>query len=494
MPATPFIGQTYQHRSRHVSAQRTLNLYPELISVPGAVSEYILIGTPGTETFADLSSVTADPCRGLHYTSLGVLYGVYGDKLVRVKGDGTIDASFTMSGGRASQVYFADNGKWLVITDGEEMWLLDTETDAFTTQNLLPFDQPVQVKYIGSRFVSFGKDSNQYWWSDVGPDGVLNWSGLSFASAEGSADLIVAIAVTDGELVLFGDRSYEVHRITSDEFAPFARVNGSFSHIGCGAPNSVAEILGNVYWLGSSTAGKNQVFMLQGYNAVPISNHAISFMLGELDKSAPNDLVNTTSDAIGFTYQQEGHVFYVLTLVQANKTLVYDTNGQWHERSTRDPTYNLENKYEPLHCVYAYQRIITGNGSVPKMLTLELDRYKEYDDRAIKRQRVGPTGWDDQGYIYYNDFIIDVEPGVGLTDNALQGHDPQIMLRFSDDSGQTWSNEKWTTMGKVGKYNTRARWRYLGKGYKRVYEVTVTDPVKVVMLSASMTGMKSKNR
>lgn len=493
MPATAFIGQTFPHRSLNVSAQKSLNLYPELVSDPLAESQYILIGTAGSTEFSDLSSVSSSSCRGLYYTSLSVLYGVYGDQIVRIGSSGEILKSFTMSGG-SSRVYMADNGKYLVATDGQNMWVLNTEDDTLTTQNNLPFIKPVMIKYLGGRFVSFEQGSNQFWWSDVGVEGINNWTGFAFGSAEGSADPINAIAVTDGELIIFGSRSYEVHRITKDTRLPFAIVNGSFTNIGCGAPNSVAEIMGSIYWLGSSTAGKNQVFMLQGYNAIPISNHAISFLLGELDKSAPNQQVNTTSDAIGFTYQQEGHIFYVLTLVQGNKTLVYDTNGQWHERSSRDDVYNIENKWEPTYAVYAYERVLTGNSKVPKVLELNLDVFKEYDGRPIKRQRIGPTGWDDLGYIYYNDFIVDMETGVGLTDDSLQGHNPQAMLRWSNNSGHTWSQEHWAPIGKVGNYNTRVRWRYLGKGYKRVYELTITDPVKVVLTDASMTGAKSTRR
>jgi len=495
MPKIPFIGETYPHLSKNVSPQRTLNLYPEIISNPEAKEKYILVNTPGTKSFADLSAASSSRCRGLHYTAKGVLYAVYGDQLIRVNTDGTTDATFTISGtGGSSTIYFADNENYLVFVDRQEMWLLEYATDTLTTQNSLPFTKPVMVKYIASRFVAFGQDSNQYWWSAVGPDAPLTWEGTGFASAEGSADNITAIGVTDGELILFGPRSYEVHRPTPDNDAPFARVNGSFTNIGCGAPNSVAEIMSSVYWLGSSTAGKNQVFMLQGYNAVPISNPAISNLLGELDISAPNDLVNTTSDCVGFTYQQEGHIFYVMNFLQANKTLVYDTIGQWHERSTRDPVFNKENRWEPLYCVYAYDRVLTGNGVVPQILELDLDTYNEYDGRAIKRQRIGPVLWDDLYEVFHKSLIIDMETGVGLVDSADQGYDPQAVLRWSDDSGHTWSFERTATIGKIGKFGTRLKFNKLGRARNRVYELTITDPVKVVLLGETLDSVRSRKR
>lgn len=63
---------------------------------------------------------------------------------------------------------------------------------------------------------------------------------------------------------------------------------------------------------------------------------------------------------------------------------------------------------------------------------------------------------------------------------------PQVMLRWSNDGGRTWSNEVWASAGRVGEYRTRARWRRLGRGRDRVYEITVSDAIKIVILGAAM--------
>jgi hypothetical protein len=41
-------------------------------------------------------------------------------------------------------------------------------------------------------------------------------------------------------------------------------------------------------------------------------------------------------------------------------------------------------------------------------------------------------------------------------------------------------------MGKLGERKRRVRWRRLGKSRDRVFKVTITDPVKVVMVGASV--------
>ena len=63
------------------------------------------------------------------------------------------------------------------------------------------------------------------------------------------------------------------------------------------------------------------------------------------------------------------------------------------------------------------------------------------------------------------------------------------MLRWSDDGGHTWSNEHWTKLGKIGEYGHRAFWRRLGMTLKlrdRIYEVSGSDPVKMVITGANL--------
>jgi hypothetical protein len=90
----------------------------------------------------------------------------------------------------------------------------------------------------------------------------------------------------------------------------------------------------------------------------------------------------------------------------------------------------------------------------------------------------------DYRYQIFHALQVDMQTGVGLTTG--QGSDPQAMLQWSDDGGYTWSNELWASIGKLGEYLSRVRWRRLGRSRDRVFRVTVTDPVRVVMIGASV--------
>jgi hypothetical protein len=68
---------------------------------------------------------------------------------------------------------------------------------------------------------------------------------------------------------------------------------------------------------------------------------------------------------------------------------------------------------------------------------------------------------------------------------------PQVMLRWSDDGGHTYSNEHWRSVGMAGEWGRRVIWRRLGMTLKlrdRVYEVSGTDPVKIAIMGAELTA------
>jgi hypothetical protein len=79
---------------------------------------------------------------------------------------------------------------------------------------------------------------------------------------------------------------------------------------------------------------------------------------------------------------------------------------------------------------------------------------------------------------------IDVEMGVGLANG--QGSNPQMMLRTSKDGGHTWSNELWSGFGPQGVYQRRAVFRRLGRARDRLFELSISDPVKPIFIGAFM--------
>jgi len=290
---------------------------------------------------------------------------------------------------------------------------------------------------------------------------------------------VVAININHREIWVFGNNSIEVWYDAGNADFPMARIQGAFMERGCEAAYSVAKLDDTLYWLGSDARGRGVVYRGKGYNGERVSTHAIEFAIQNY---------GTISDAIGYTYQQEGHAFYVLSFPTAGKTWVYDVSTQvWHERAGFE---NGEFVRHRSNCQMSFNNeIIVGDYEDGRLYAFDLDVYA--DDTAIQKWlrswRAIPTGQNNLKRTAQHMLQLDCESGVGL--NTGQGSDPQVSLRWSDDGGHTWSNYHARTMGKIGEFGNRVIWRRLGMTLKlrdRVYEASGTDPVKIAILGAEL--------
>lgn len=108
--------------------------------------------------------------------------------------------------------------------------------------------------------------------------------------------------------------------------------------------------------------------------------------------------------------------------------------------------------------------------------------------RFIRRMRQSPHLSDEQVNLFFGQFQLDLEAGLGLTDG--QGVDPQLMLQWSDDGGRTWGEEHWVSAGRLGRYAFRAIWRRLGRARTRTWRVTFSDPVPTRWIDAYVQAQK----
>jgi hypothetical protein len=194
------------------------------------------------------------------------------------------------------------------------------------------------------------------------------------------------------------------------------------------------------------------------------------------------------SDAIAFTYQQDGHSFYVLTFPSAQATWVYDAaTGAWHERAGFANGQFIRHR---ANCqMFFSEEVVVGDFENGNIYAYDLDQFSDGDfaQKWLRSWRALPTGQNNLKRTAQHSLQIDMQTGVGV--NTGQGSNPQVMLRWSDDGGHTWSNEHWMSAGKIGAYGTRAIRRRLGMTMKlrdRVYEISGTDPVKIAIVGAEL--------
>jgi hypothetical protein len=302
----------------------------------------------------------------------------------------------------------------------------------------------------------------------------------SFSSKDGAPDDLVTLIVDHREIYLLGETSSEVWVDQGTSPFPFQRIPGTSTQHGIVAPFSMARLGNSFAYLSKNNRGTAQIVQMNGYVPQRISTHAVE-----------NSLTNQTiTDAVAWTYQLEGHEVYVISFPSIQLTWCYDVaSGMWHKWLY---TNNL-GQYERCrgNCAAVFQGyVLVGDYSNGKIYHLDKNVYTD-DGQNVKRLRRAPHLVSDFQRQYFEELQIQFQPGVGLVTGT--GENPQAMLRWSNDGGSTWSNEYWTSIGRIGRYLNRAIWRRLGMARDRIFEVVVTDPVKCVIVSANLKSSQGEN-
>jgi hypothetical protein len=306
---------------------------------------------------------------------------------------------------------------------------------------------------------------------------------LSFASKDGSPDDLVSIIVDRREVYLLGEMSSEVWIDSGAVPFPFTRIPGTSTQQGIAAQWSMSRMGNSFAYVSKNNRGEAMVVRMNGYFPERISTHAVE-----------TTLVNqNVSDAVAWTYQLEGHEVYVVSFPSVGEnglTWAYDnTTGLWHKWLYRNNSNQFE-RHRGNCCAFFNQQVLVGDYENGKIYQLSRSYYTD-DGQPIRRIRRAPHIVSDLQRQYFHELQIQFQPGVGLSSG--QGEDPQAMLRWSNDGGSTWSNEYWTSIGKQGKYQNRAIWRRLGWSRDKIFEVSISDPVKAVIVSANLKAEAGEN-
>jgi hypothetical protein len=470
---TPILGQSYVARSVNAADSRMVNLFPEATPQAGKTAGF-LNRAPGLRLLATLGT---GPIRGLWSPDPNGLYAyvISGNAFYRIDTSYNAEVYGYVSG--TGQVSMADNGTQLFIAANPDGYIFNMTTLIFAPITDPDFPGAVTVGYLDGYFV-FNEPNSQRVWTTVLLDG-SSVDPLDFASAEGSPDGLVSLIIDHREAWLFGTNSVEVWYDAGNAGFPLTRIQGAYNEIGCVAAYSVAKLDNGVFWLGGDARGEGIVYRTNGYTGQRISTHAIEWQIQQY---------GDISDAIGYTYQQDGHAFYVLIFPSAGATWVYDVaTDNWHERAA---WVNGEYTRHRSNCQMAFNhQVIVGDYNDGRVYAFDLETYSDDDQpqRWLRSWRALPQDQNTLVRTAQHSLQLDAETGVGL--NSGQGDVPEAMLRWSDDGGHTWSNEHWSSMGAIGAYGTRTFWRRLGMTNKlrdRVYEVSGTDPVKIAIVGANL--------
>ena len=470
-----FCGDAYSVRSIYQNGQELINWYPQRDErkAQGERGELTLYPTPGLSLRKQ--SATVSEVRGFCLLPNGLYFvSVIGNAFYSydVAYNETFRGNLLSSGG---PVRITTNGLVVYITDGANRYywqvlgvntlqVLPGTDGAFSGGSACDFlDGFIVYSQMGG--TQWGATSNLSQFSPA----------LSFATKFSGADHIQTLFVDHREVYLLGELSTEAWVDVGSFPFPFQIIPGTNTQHGCAAPNSVYRMGDSFAYLAKDNRGSSVVVQMVGYQAKRISTFAVE-----------NDLVGqTVSDAIGMTYQLGGHEIYVLTFPTADRTWCYDVaTGMWHKWLAVD-SFNVFHRHRA-NCMLNFNgEIIVGDYANGAIYALDQLNYTD-NGNEIRRVRRCPHLTAELKRVQYGELQIQFQPGVGLS--VGQGSNPQVMLRWSDNGGSTWSTEHWTEIGAIGQYANRARWTQLGMARDRIFEVAISDPVNAVIVSANLVA------
>lgn len=309
------------------------------------------------------------------------------------------------------------------------------------------------------------------------------WRGLNFASADGDPDPIVALAQQHREIFVIKEVDIEIWTNVGSPGFVFARLTNIFIQAGAAAINSGAKVGETLVWLSRNSQGQGVVVQLQGYNPARVSTHAIEHAIQEY---------STISDAIGMSYQQEGHQFYMLTFPTGNATWVYDATASaqagmpmWHQRAA---FLNGQFGRHWANCaVAAYGLNLVGDYRNGNIYQLDLDQQLDNGTQRkwLRSWRALPQPSLDP--VRFSELSIDMQTGIGVPDGAA----PEVELRWSDDGGHNWANQVMTAAGPPGATAIRVRFDRLGStrrnsGLDRIFELSSADQFPAALIGADL--------
>jgi hypothetical protein len=464
-----FVGPTYQARSLNANAQRAVNCFLELdnTSQRAPVAMY---GTPGLILRLTLPK---SPIRG-GLTMGPHAYVVAGNGVYRVKPDYSY-VHLGNIGTSTGRVSMASNGTEVCIVDGGSGYLA-TKSDFNQIEDEDFPSGAAQVTVVDGYFIVTGVANSEAFYINESPRDGTTWNGTDFASAEGSPDYTIGCVSSHRELWLFGSDTAEVWLNTGNADFPFERASSSFVERGCGAAFTICAMDNTVYWLGAQKDGVGIVFKAEGYTPVRISNHAMEKALSGY---------STLSDAFAYTYELEGHHFYVLTFPTADATWVYDAaTGEWHEWLWRNPGANTLHRHRS-NCGFFFNgEMMVGDWESGKIYGLDFDTYTDNGD-PIMRIRQTQTLAEEGKPLFFEELVVDIETGVGLATG--QGSDPLLMLQYCNKGGTQFDTNptKTARLGGPGEYGIRVKFGPTGSALERTWRLSMTDPVKFALFGAS---------
>lgn len=441
--SVPFVGPSYNLRSRTADLQRTIGMIPMPLEPGNERAGWVFKDIPGLVVGWDFGA--GNPVRG-GFSLNGRTFVVAGPTLWELFSDGNKLSRGTL-GSDVGMVGMCANSTQLVFSDGFSLYVMTLSTNSLHSQI---YPGKARIDYINQYIVFVTRSSQQFGWTNIG--NALTIDPLDFASAESSPDNLVGLLVDHREILLFGGNSTENWSGTTTADI-FARNPGVAIEEGLAAEFASAKLDSTVYFLASSSRGQGRVYKLTGYIPVVVSTAAIEERLSGIDLSG----------ATAFAIEMERSKLFCLYVPGLDSTLVFDAlTNEWHEWC--DLVDGERQPHRARMHLFAFNNHYVGADD-GKLYRLDPTVSTNNGDPLLRERITTVSATPGRDRVHYQYFDLTCDRGTGA----------RVAFRYSTDGGARWSNWRTKSVGALGVYDKPVRWKRLNAGRDIVLQVRMTD-------------------
>lgn len=487
------VGSSIFGRYPMISDERTWNMF---------VSDDWLINFPGYEEVIEIIDGIAEG-RGLYHSVRGnFMLTVINNKLYRIDDNLGFTPLITLTTS-TGEVFFDENlSSQVAIVDGVNCYIynyaISPAAAALAVFTGGPAFTPNYVTYQNTYFI-FGNanedNSGSQWYvyeTGFSPPSTnpfqLNWvQTLTLQTKPDFAKAAIRIPSHGNNLLVMGTSVCEIWTNVQG-LQIYQRQSSVNIDYGVASVSTIAASDNMIVWLGINEKSSAAIMVMQGGQAKPLSTDGIDFLLST---------VKFPAQSTAMFYRQDGHVFYILTFINAedNFSIMYDFKTEkFFDLTDWDFTFHPARQMAFFDNEIYFVSI--KQGSLMKMDstidTISPDGVNFYDIPRIRktdtyrmpasaRYIVNRIGWTmangtEQGVdsqFECSGFVLgEVSGGIMYTEDdvpilneggSCQLYQPRIDFRFSKNGGFTYGNSVSYFFHATGVYKNQPHFDNLGE-------------------------------
>jgi hypothetical protein len=401
------IGPSYTVGSSAIADEEAINLYAQSVESQASIVPTSAYGgknaaglksffyTPGLSTFVTLPGGYA--VTGSCEIS-GRAFVAAGPNFCEILSGGTyvIYGTIAQDGNPASLV---SNGQQILIISAGHAYCFNMSTSALLEVTSQLSGVPLKAAYSDSYGIVCFKNSNLFQMSQVLDFSI--WPGQLVNEVSVFPENIVSIAVNHRELWVFGARHTQPYQDTGSANI-FDVIPGALIETGSGSTFGDVRLDNSLFWVSDDERGGRMCWRSNGYNPGRVSTYAVETDLN----SYP-----TLSNLVAYSYQDRGHLFWVLYIPQSQWSWVYDVvEGMWHKRASWNPNTSKWGPHQSWNHVYAFNRHLVGDWASGNLYTLSANNFTD-NGQLIRHLRRSPTIINEMERVYHAELTLDFDMG-----------------------------------------------------------------------------------